>query len=132
MPQFQLTPGQTIAVVGLSAKPDRPSYDVARVMQQAGFRVIGVNPQYAGDTILGVTCVAALADVSHPIDIVNCFRRSDEILDVATAATSLVPTPKVLWMQQGIANPEARAVAEAAGIYVVENSCIKIAFLNQR
>jgi uncharacterized protein len=94
MERFQLTPGQSIAVVGLSAKPDRPSYDVARAMQRAGFRIVGVNPQYAGESILGETCVASLADIAHCIDIVNCFRRSEEMVAVATAAAKLVPTPK--------------------------------------
>lgn len=132
MEQFKLTPGQSIAVVGISAKPDRPSHEVARAMQRAGFQIVGVNPQYAGQTILGETCVSSLAELTRPIDVVNCFRRSEDMVEVALAAVKLEPLPKVLWMQQGIANAEAREIAEAAGIQVVEDRCIKIAFLNQR
>lgn len=129
-----LTPGQSIAVVGLSAKPDRASFDVARVMQQAGFRIYGVNPQYAGQVILGERCVASLAELAElakPIDIVNCFRRSDDMPEVATAAVEMRPLPKVLWMQLGVANGDARRIAEAGGLQVIENRCIKIAYLNQ-
>jgi uncharacterized protein len=131
MDSFELTPGQSIAVVGLSAKPDRASFDVAREMQRAGFRIFPVNPQYLGQEILGERCVASLADITEPIDIVNCFRRSEDMLEVADASVAMRPLPKMLWMQQGVANAHARRVAEAVGIQVIENRCIKIAYLNQ-
>ncbi len=126
--KFTLKPGQTIAVVGLSAKPDRPSFDVARAMQRAGFAIRPVNPQYAGASILGEHCVAALADLVTPIDIVNCFRRSEEMLEIAIQATAVQPRPKMLWMQVGVKNAEARRIAEAANIEVVEDHCIKIEY----
>jgi uncharacterized protein len=128
----KLAPGQTIAVVGLSAKPDRPSYDVARAMQRAGFRIIPVNPQYAGDEILGERCVASLLDIEGTVDIVDCFRKSEDMPSVAHDAVAMKVKPKTLWMQQGIANAEARAIAEDAGIAVIEDSCIKIAYYSQR
>jgi uncharacterized protein len=126
----KLEPGQTIAIVGLSAKPDRPSFDVASVMQRSGFRIVPVNPQYAGSKILGETCVATLAEIAAHVDIVDCFRKSEDMPDVARAVVAR-ELPKVLWMQQGIANAEARAIAEAAGIEVVEDRCIKIAYYSQ-
>lgn len=119
---------KTIAVVGLSAKPDRPSFDVSRVMQRAGFRIIPVNPAYAGQEILGETCVASLADVPVAIDIVNCFRRSAEMVPVAREAADLNPQPTVLWMQLGVASDEAAKIANDAGITVVQNQCIKIEY----
>jgi uncharacterized protein len=129
---IKLDPRQTIAIVGLSAKPDRPSFDVAHAMQRAGFRIIPVNPQYAGSQILGETCIATLAEITERVDIVDCFRKSEDMPDVARAVVAMREPPKVLWMQQGIANAEARSIAEAAGIEVVEDRCIKIAYYSQR
>jgi uncharacterized protein len=126
-----LAAGQTIAVVGLSAKPDRPSYDVARAMQRAGFAIIPVNPQYAGSEILGMRCVASLLDIESAVDIVDCFRKSEDMPSVARDVIAMKQKPRVLWMQQGIENAEARAIAEAVGIEVVEDSCIKIAYYAQ-
>jgi uncharacterized protein len=129
---MKLEPGQTIAVVGLSAKPDRPSFDVARAMQRAGFAIVPVNPQYAGSQILGELCVASVLDINRTIDIVDCFRKSEDMPSVAREVAAMTRKPKVLWMQQGIANTEARMIAESADIEVIEDSCIKIAYLNQR
>jgi uncharacterized protein len=129
---LKLEPGQTIAVVGLSAKPDRPSHDVARAMQRAGFRIVPVNPQYAGSEILGERCLASLAEIDAKINIVDCFRKSEDMPEVARAVVAMRELPKVMWMQQGVANSEARAIAEAAGIEVVEDRCIKIAYLSER
>jgi predicted CoA-binding protein len=123
---------KTIAVVGLSARPDRPSFDVSRVMQRAGFRIIPVNPAYTGQQILGETCVATLADVPVAIDIVDCFRRSEEMVPVARDAAALNPRPAVLWMQIGVVNPEAARIASDAGIQVVQNQCIKIEYFATR
>jgi uncharacterized protein len=128
----KLEPGQTIAVFGLSAKIDRPSFDVASAMQRAGFRIVPVNPQYAGSQILGETCVATLVEITGRVDIVDCFRKSEDMPEVARAVVAMRELPKVLWMQQGIANDEARAIAEAAGIEVIEDRCIKIAYYSQR
>jgi len=120
---------RTIAVVGLSVDPGRPSYGVAAVMQRAGFRIVPVNPRYAGQAILGERCVASLADVDVPIDIVDCFRRSEEMPEVAQAAAGLAPRPRVLWMQIGVQNAAAAQMAREAGMAVVENKCLKIEYL---
>ena len=120
---------QTIAVVGMSTRPDRASHEVASVMKRGGFRIIPVNPQYAGTAILGETCVASLADISVPVDIVDCFRRSEDMVEVAAAAAAMTPLPKVLWMQLGVANVEAAKIARAAGIDVVQNTCLETTYL---
>ena len=129
---MRLVPGQRIAVVGLSAKPDRPSYDVARTMQRFGFDIVPVNPNFAGDEILGVRCVGSVAEIDGAVDIVDCFRKSEDMPGVAREVAQMSPRPRVLWMQLGVASDEARKIAEAAGIEVVEDQCIKIAYMNQR
>ncbi|HPT58004.1 MAG TPA: CoA-binding protein [Casimicrobium sp.] len=117
---------KTIAVVGLSADTSRPSFEVAEVMQRAGYRIIPVNPRYAGQNILGEPCVASLADVKERIDIVDCFRRSEEMVEVAKAAAAVAPLPRVLWMQIGVMNAEAAAIARDAGMTVVQDRCLKL------
>ncbi len=119
---------KTIAVVGLSPNPERPSFEVAQAMQAAGFRIVPVNPRAAGRTILGETCVATLADVAVPVDIVDCFRRSEEMVEVATAAAAMRPRPSVLWMQIGVGNEQAAQIARDAGMAVVQNRCIKVEY----
>ena len=123
---------KTIAVVGLSARQDRPSFDVSRVMQRAGFRIIPVNPAYVGQEILGETCVATLADVAGPIDIVDCFRRGEDMVPIARDAVALTPRPKVLWMQMGVISAEAAQIASDAGIAVVQNQCLKVEYFASR
>ena len=117
---------KTIAVVGLSADTSRPSFEVAEVMQRAGYRIIPVNPRYAGQNILGEPCVASLADVNERIDIVDCFRRSEEMVEVAKATAAVAPLPRVLWMQIGVMNAEAAAIARDAGMTVVQDRCLKL------
>lgn len=101
-------------------------------MQAAGFRIIPVNPAYAGQQILGETCVATLADVPVAIDIVNCFRRSEEMVPIAIQAAALQPRPRVLWMQMGVSSTEAAAIATGVGIEVVQNQCIKVEYYANR
>ena len=120
---------KTIAVVGMSTRPERPSHGVASYMQHAGYRIIPVNPAYVGQEILGETCVATLADVTVPIDIVDCFRRSEDMVEVAKAAVAVHPLPKVLWMQLGVENAEAAKIARDAGVDVVQNRCIETEFI---
>ncbi len=120
---------RTIAVVGMSNRPDRPSFVVASVMQEGGYRIIPVNPQYAGTLILGEPCVASLADINVAVDIVDCFRRSEDMVEVATAAAAMTPPPKVLWMQLGVANDEAAKISQNAGIDVVQNKCLETTYL---
>ena len=113
---------RTLAVVGLSAQWHRPSYFAAKYMQEHGYRVIPVNPTY--DAILGEKSYKRLADIPEPVDIVDCFRKSEEIPALAEEAIAI--GAKVLWMQLGVHNAEARRRAEAAGLEVVENHCVKI------
>ncbi len=117
-----LKSSRTIAVVGLSAQWHRPSYFAAKYMQEHGYRVIPVNPGYA--EILGEKCYKRLADIPGPVDVVDCFRKSAEIPALADEAIAI--GAKVLWMQLGVENGEARARAEAAGLEVIENRCVKI------
>jgi uncharacterized protein len=119
-----LTSVKTIAVVGWSPKPDRPSHGVAAFLARRGYRVIPVNPGQAGQVALGETVRATLADVvsnDGPVDMVDIFRRSDEagaVVDEAIAAGA-----KVVWMQLGVIDEAAAARAEAAGLQVVMNRC---------
>lgn len=117
-----LRDNRTVAVVGLSANWYRPSYFAAKYLQEHGYRVIPVNPAY--DSILGEKCHKSLADIPEQVDIVDCFRRSEEIPDLADEAAAI--GAKVLWMQLGVTSPEARRHAEAAGLEVVEDRCMKI------
>jgi predicted CoA-binding protein len=113
---------KTLAVVGLSAQWHRPSYFAAKYMQEHGYRVIPVNPGY--EEILGERCYKSLRDIPEPVDIVDCFRKSADIGPIAEDAIAI--GAKVLWMQLGVHNDAARARAEAAGLEVVENRCVKI------
>lgn len=112
-----------IAVVGLSDSPDRTSHMVASAMKDRGYRIIPVNPK-GSDTILGEKRYDTLSDVPEPIDIVNVFRRSEHCLPVAEEAVKV--GAKVLWLQSGIINEEAAQVAEAAGLTVIMDRCIKV------
>jgi predicted CoA-binding protein len=122
---------RTIAVVGLSTKSDRPSHGVAQYLQAHGYRIIPVNPAYAGTLILGEYCYATLIEAAAvltkdnvKIDIVDCFRKSDAIGPIADDA--IVIGARCLWMQIGVINEEAAAKAHAAGLAVVMDRCIKI------
>ena len=121
---------KTIAIMGMSTRTDRPSNEVATIMQRAGFRILPVNPAYAGQTILGETFVPTLADVPVPIDIVDCFRKSEDMVEVALAAAAMRPLPKVLWMQLGVENEAAAKIARDAGIAVIQNQCVEIEYLS--
>ena len=115
---------RTIAVVGLSAEWHRPSFFAAKYMQSRGYTVVPVNPRYAGQTILGAACYASLQDIPHPVDMVDVFRRSEDVLPIAQEAVAI--GAKVLWQQLGVHNPQAVQVAEAAGLACVVDRCVKI------
>jgi predicted CoA-binding protein len=117
-----LKQSKTIAVVGLSANWWRPSYFAAKYMQEHGYRVIPVNPAY--QEVLGEPCYASVRDIPEPIDIVDCFRKSEEIPAIADDAIAI--GAKVLWMQLGVINPEAADKARKAGLEVVMDRCVKI------
>jgi predicted CoA-binding protein len=113
---------RTIAVVGLSANWHRPSFFAAKYMQDHGYRIIPVTPTY--DRILGQPCAASLREIEGPVDIVDCFRRADEIPAIARDAAAI--GARVLWMQLGVISDEALGVAAGAGMAVVMNRCVKI------
>ncbi|WP_126428409.1 CoA-binding protein [Brevibacillus marinus] len=119
-----LQEAKTIAVVGCSNKPERTSYMIAEALQQAGYRIIPVNPTIAGETVLGETVVGSLTEIAEPVDIVNVFRRSEQVMPVAEEAVKI--KPKVLWMQLGVVNEEAARLAQEHGITVVMDRCIKV------
>ncbi|WP_169083494.1 CoA-binding protein [Paenibacillus sp. PL91] len=112
----------TVAVVGLSDKPDRVSYMVSEAMQAKGYTIIPVNPN--ADTILGQKSYASLKDIPVPVDIVNVFRRSEHTPPVAEEAVAI--GANTLWLQLGIANKEAAAIASAGGLEVIMDRCIKV------
>ncbi|MDH5338700.1 MAG: CoA-binding protein [Rubrivivax sp.] len=114
----------TVAVVGLSAQWHRPSFFVAKYLQQHGYRVLPVNPRYAGESILDEPVYAALTDIPERVDMVDVFRRSDELLPVARDAVKI--GARCLWQQIGVANAEADALVRAAGMDSVMNRCVKI------
>ena len=121
-----LEDAKTIAVVGLSNKPDRTSYMVSQAMQNVGYKIIPVNPVIAGETVLGEKVVASLSEIDQPVDIVDVFRRSEDMMPVAEDALKMQHKPKVFWMQQGIANEDAAKLVADQGIEVVQDMCIKV------
>lgn len=130
IPQI-LKDSKTIAIVGLSNKPDRASFGVAEYLQEQGYRILPVNPAYVGDEILGEKVYASLqeaADAMAPngtrIDIVDCFRKSEDIPPLARDAIAI--RAGCLWMQLEIENQAAADLARAAGLDVVMNHCLKI------
>ena len=113
---------QTIAVVGSSSNPMRPSYAVTEYMQAAGYRIIPVNPNET--EVLGEKSYARLEDVPEKIEIVNVFRRAEEVPPVVESAIRV--GAKVIWMQLGIENEEAAEKARSAGLVVIEDACMLV------
>ena len=117
-----LTEVKTIALVGWSPKPDRPSHRVAAYLAARGYRVIPVNPGASGQIALGETVRASLAEIEGPVDMVDIFRRSEDVPPVVEEALKL-PGLKAIWMQLGIRNVHEAAEAEARGVQVVQDRC---------
>ncbi|MEE9252662.1 MAG: CoA-binding protein [Thermodesulfobacteriota bacterium] len=113
---------RTIAVVGLSAVWHRPSYFAAKYLQDHGYRIIPVNPSY--EEILGEKCYPSLLDIPEPVDVVDIFRKPEDVPSIVEDAIKI--GAKVVWMQLGIINKEAAKVAGEAGLEVVMNHCMKI------
>ncbi len=119
-----LKENRVIAVVGLSADWYRPSYFAAKYMREHGYRVIPVNPRHAGREILGERCYASLREIPGKVDIVDVFRRTEDVPPVAEDAIAI--GAKVLWQQLGVRNESAAARARAAGLEAVVDRCVKI------
>lgn len=117
-----LQEAKTIAIVGLSPKENRPSNMVARYLMEAGYRIIPVNPGQS--EIMGEKCFGSLLEISDPVDLVDIFRRPEDVLAVVRDAVTI--NAKTVWMQQGIVNEEAASLARSHGIRVIMERCIKI------
>jgi predicted CoA-binding protein len=118
-----LREAKTIAVVGASPKPDRPSHGVMRYLLEQGYRVIPVRPRDC-DEVLGIPCVATLSELDEHVDLVDVFRRPEYTPDVAHEAVAI--GAGALWLQLGIVSAEARAIAEAGGLDYVEDACTMV------
>ncbi|MBT5072031.1 MAG: CoA-binding protein [Porticoccaceae bacterium] len=119
-----LTEVQSIALVGASPRADRDSHIVMKVLLEAGYQVIPVNPREAGNSILGQTCYGSLAEIDVPVDMVEIFRSSEAALGVTEEAVAI--GAKVVWMQLQIVNYQAAEIAESSGIKVVMDRCPKL------
>ena len=115
---------KVIAIVGASDRPDRASYGVMKFAQDRGYRTIPVNPRITGEHVHGEYVWRDLAQLGEPIDIVDIFRKSEDVGPIVDEAIAV--GAKAVWMQLGIENAEAAKRAEAAGLQVVENKCLKI------
>ncbi len=120
-PREILEQSKTVAVVGLSDNPERDSYQVAKYLQEQGYRIIPVNPTVK--TVLGEQSYPDLKSIPVPVDVVDVFRRSDAVLPIAQEAISI--KAKALWLQDGIFNEEAAALARASGLDVVMDNCMR-------
>jgi len=119
---------KTIAMVGVSANVSRPSYFAFKYLLERRYHMIPVNPGLAGGELLGQKVYAKLADIPEPVDMVDIFRASQYAVDIVQQALAMTPRPHVIWMQLGIRNDEAAALAEANGLKVVMNRCPKIEY----
>lgn len=112
---------RNVAVVGASPKPDRPSYRVASYLMEHGYNVIPVNPN--AQEILGKTCYPSLSAIPEPVEVVDVFRRPEEVMPIVAEAIKI--GAKVVWLQEGIVNEEAAAKARKAGLMVVMDKCMR-------
>src|SRR5882672_5720904 len=119
---------KTIAMVGVSPKDSRPSYFAFKYLLERGYRMIPVNPGLADKDLLGQKAYARLADIPEPVDMVDIFRASAFVLPIVEEVLKMQPRPRVVWMQLGIRNDAAAALAEQNGIKVVMNRCPKIEY----
>jgi len=119
---------KTIALVGASQNPARPSWIVTKYLLERGYDVIPVNPGLAGQELLGKRVYGSLKEVPHPVDMVEIFRNSEAAGPITDEALALDPLPKVIWMQLSVKNEEAARRAEAMGVKVVMDRCPKIEF----
>ena len=119
---------KTIAMVGASAKDNRPSYFAFKYLMGRGYNMIPINPGLGGKELLGRTIYGRLSEVPEPIDMIDVFRAAKYALPIVQEALTLTPKPRVIWMQLGVRNDEAAALAEASGMKVVMNRCPKIEY----
>ena len=113
----------TVAVLGMHVEPEKAAYYVPEYLHDEGYKIIGVNPQFVGQTHFGQAVRSTLAEIKEPVDLIDVFRRPQDIPAHIEDILAMNPRPKVVWFQLGIKNDEAAAVLEAAGITVVQNRC---------
>ena len=118
-----LTGSPTVAVLGIHREPEKAAFYVPEYLHDEGYRVIGVNPRFVDETILGEKVRSRLSEISEPIDIVDVFRRPDAIPDHVADILAMTPRPRFVWFQLGIKHDEAAKQLEDAGITVIQNRC---------
>jgi len=118
-----LSTSPTIAVLGVHSEPEKAAYYVPEYLHDEGYRIIGVNPVFAGKELFGEKVVPTLAEIAEPIDLVDVFRPAARIPDHVEDILAMSPRPKVVWFQLGIKNDDAARILEAAGILVIQNRC---------
>jgi len=123
-----LTRTRRVAVVGVSMNPVRPSYYVARYLGLKKYDVVPVNPGHAGKTLFGQTVVGSLSEIERDVDMVDIFRRSEHVPPIVDDALAAFPKLQTIWMQVGVAHPEAAETARARGVDVIMNRCPKIEY----
>ena len=113
----------TIAVLGVHHEPEKAAYYVPEYLHDEGYRIIGVNPNFTDQTLFGSKVFATLAEITEPVDLVDVFRRAEDIPKHVEDILAMKPRPKVVWFQLGIKNEDAAKILEAAGILVIQNRC---------
>lgn len=119
-----LTSSPTIAVLGVHNEPEKAAFYVPEYLHDEGYRIIGVNPMFAGEELFGEKVRTTLAEIGEPIDVVDVFRRPEQIPEHVEDLLAMNPRPKVVWFQLGIKNEDAAKILESAGILVVQNRCM--------
>ncbi len=123
-----LSRAKRIAIVGVSTNPVRASYFVARYLGLRGYDVVPVNPAYAGQTLFGKPVIESVSDIEDGVDMVDIFRRSEAVPEIVEEALAVFPALQTIWMQIGVENAEAAALAESRGVTVIQNRCPKIEY----
>ena len=118
-----LTESPTIAVLGVHNEPEKAAFYVPEYLHDEGYKIIGVNPRFTSETLFGEPVRATLAEIQQPVDIVDVFRKAEDIPGHVEDILAMKPRPKVVWFQLGIKNDDAAKILEAAGIVVVQNRC---------
>lgn len=117
---------RNIAVLGASSRTDRAAYYVPAYLHEHGFRILPVNPQREGEELFGESVTATLAELDAPVDLIDVFRRSEDVSGHLDDILALDPPPRAVWMQLGIRNDEAATALRAAGILVVQDRCLMV------
>jgi uncharacterized protein len=118
-----LATSPTVAVLGMHREPEKAAFYVPEYLHDVGYRVLGVNPTFAGDEMFGEPVRSRLSELPEPVDLVDVFRRPEHILEHVEDILAMKPRPRVVWFQLGIRNDEAAKILEAAGITVIQNRC---------